>query len=349
MSNAKKTASSTAMLISYLVSAKGDEGKNLDVRYGDENIWLTQKNISELYSVSRTTIGKHLAKIFSDGELSPETSTRNYQVTQYEGKRTISRTVIFYSLEAVIAVGYKVDNQKAVQFRKWATDILKNYAVQGWALDEQRLKNGGKVFGDDYFERLLEKIREIRLSERRFYQKITDVYATAADYDPSSKQTQAFFATVQNKIHFGIHGQTAAETVYTRADANMQNMGLTSWDGYPDGKIHKSDVTIAKNYLSENELHQMQRLVSAFLDLAEDKAKNHTPMMMADWEGFLDRYLQLADKPLLDGKGRVSHDLAVAKAEAEFEKFRVAQDKSYLSDFDRYEQRLLGKVKESQN
>ncbi len=351
MNKDKKNVSSAAIIITYISSSGKQGAAGVDIRVFEHDVWVSQKGMAELYGVSVSTISRHLTKIFEDGELEPEKTIRQFNVEKQEGRQKVSkkRLLTLYSLEAVIAAGYKVDNQKAVQFRKWATDILKDYAIQGWSLDEQRLKNGGKVFGDDYFDRLLEKIREIRLSERRFYQKITDVYATAADYDPSSKQSKAFFATVQNKIHFGIHGQTAAEIVYSRADAGLPNMGLTSWDGYPDGKILKSDVTVAKNYLSEDELHQMQRLVSAFLDMAEAKAQGHKPMMMADWEKFLDSYLKLADKPLLSGKGRISHDAAVLKAEAEFEKFRIVQDKNYVSDFDRYEKKLLSKVKESKN
>ncbi len=255
---------------------------------------------------------------------------------QTEGNRKVSRDVLFYNLQMIIAVGFKVNNDKAVQFRKWANQIVKEFTIKGWVIDDDRLKNGGSVLTNHYFDVLLEKIREIRISERKFYQKITDIYATALDYDKNATTTKEFFARVQNKMHFAVHGHTAAELIYERADAEQPHMGLTSWENAPDGKIVKSDVIIAKNYLKDDELKSLQRIVSAYLDLAEDRASRHIPMTMSDWAKRLDLFLMADDREILTNAGKISAEIAKEKAESEFEKFRVKQDKEFLSDFDVY-------------
>ena len=260
--------SSAAEYLTY-VAAVGDQPDAIEIRYENENVWLTQKMMAQLYDVTVANINQHIKTIFADGELLPEATIKKYLIVQNEGSRTVSRSVDHYNLQMIIAVGFKVNNERAVQFRRWANSIVKDYTIQGWVMDEERLKKGGSILTKEYFEKQLEKIREIRMSERMFYQKITDIYATALDYDPSAPATKRFFAAVQNKMHFSVHGQTAAELIYTRADASKENMGLTSWDGSPESKIHKYDVSIAKNYLSENELQQLQRIVSAYLDMAE--------------------------------------------------------------------------------
>lgn len=292
--------------------------------------------MAQLYDVDVRTINEHITHVFNDGELEPEATVRNFRIVQLEGTRNVSREVKHYNLQMIIAVGFKVNNERAVQFRKWANSIVKDYTIQGWVMDEERLKKGGSILTKEYFEKQLEKIREIRMSERRFYQKITDIYATALDYDPTAPATKRFFAAVRNKMHFNVHGQTAAELIYTRADATKQNMGLTSWDGSPEGKIHKYDVSVAKNYLSEDELQQLQRIVSAYLDMAEMQAIRHIPMTMADWEERLNRFLSLMDREILMDAGRVTAELAKQHAESEFEKYRIIQDRLYISDFDRF-------------
>ena len=334
----KKTPSIRSGAAEYLtyVAATGDQKSSVEMRYEDENIWLTQKMMAELYGVSTMTINQHLKKIYADAELLPEATIKKYFIVQKEGSRNVQREVLHYNLQAIIAVGFKIENERAVQFRKWANGIVKDYTIQGWVMDEDRLKNGGTVLTEDYFEKQLEKIREIRLSERRFYQKITDLYATALDYDPSAKATKRFFAAVQNKLHYAVHGQTAAEVIVDRADARKDHMGLTSWDGSPKGKIHKSDVTIAKNYLSDTELDQMARIVSAYLDMAEMQARRHIPMTMEDWEKRLDGFLTLWDHEVLKDAGKVSAIMAKTYAETEFEKYRIIQDRLYESDFDRF-------------
>lgn len=281
-------------------------------------------------------INQHLKKIYADSELEPEATIKKYFIVQKEGNRDVQREVLHYNLQAIIAVGFKIENERAVQFRKWANGIVKDYTIQGWVMDEERLKYGGTVLTKDYFEKQLEKIREIRLSERRFYQKITDLYATALDYDPSAKATKRFFAAVQNKLHYAVHGQSAAEVIVDRADTEKEHMGLTSWDGGPNGKIHKSDVTVAKNYLSQTELDQMARIVSAYLDMAEMQASRHIPMTMEDWENRLDGFLTLWDRDILKDAGKVSAIMAKTYAETEFEKYRIIQDRLYESDFDRF-------------
>lgn len=327
--------SSAAEYLTF-VAATGDQENSVEVRYEDENIWLTQKMMAVLYDVEVPTINAHIKKIYEDAELSEEATIRKFLIVQQEGARQVSRQVNHYNLQMIIAVGFKVNNERAVQFRKWANAIVKDYTIQGWVMDDERLKNGGTVLTKDYFEKQLEKIREIRLSERRFYQKITDIYATALDYDPSAKATKRFFAAVQNKMHYAIHGQTAAEVIYNRADSAKEHMGLTSWEGSPNSKIHRYDVSVAKNYLSEEEMQQMQRIVSAYLDMAEMQAMRHIPMTMEDWEKRLNGFLALWDREVLRDAGKVSAALAKAHAEAEFEKFRITQDRLYESDFDQF-------------
>ncbi len=327
--------SSAAEYLTY-VAAVGDQPDAIEIRYEDENVWLTQKMMAQLYDVTVANVNQHIKTIFADGELLPEATIKKYLIVQNEGSRTVSRSVDHYNLQMIIAVGFKVNNERAVQFRRWANSIVKDYTIQGWVMDEERLKKGGSVLTKEYFEKQLEKIREIRMSERRFYQKITDIYATALDYDPSAPATKRFFAAVQNKMHFSVHGQTAAELIYTRADATKENMGLTSWDGSPESKIHKYDVSVAKNYLSENELQQLQRIVSAYLDMAEMQALRQIPMTMEDWEERLNRFLSLMDREVLMDAGKVTAELAKAHAEAEFEKYRIVQDRLYLSDFDKF-------------
>ena len=327
--------SSAAEYLTY-VAAVGDQPDAIEIRYEDENVWLTQKMMAQLYDVTVANVNQHIKTIFADGELLPEATIKKYLIVQNEGSRTVSRSVDHYNLQMIIAVGFKVNNERAVQFRRWANSIVKDYTIQGWVMDEERLKRGGSILTKEYFEKQLEKIREIRMSERRFYQKITDIYATALDYDPSAPATKRFFAAVQNKMHFSVHGQTAAELIYTRADASKENMGLTSWDGSPDSKIHKYDVSVAKNYLSENELQQLQRIVSAYLDMAEMQALRQIPMTMEDWEKRLNMFLSLLDREVLMDAGKVTAELAKAHAEAEFEKYRIVQDRLYLSDFDKF-------------
>ena len=272
MSNKEITIRSSAAEYLIFVAATGENPSRVELRYEDENIWLTQRMMAELYGVDVRTINEHIRKIYADNELSEAATVRNFRIVQTEGSREVSREVKHYSLQMIISTGFKVNNERAVQFRKWANTVVKDYTIQGWVMDDERLKRGGTVLTKDYFEKQLERIREIRLSERRFYQKITDIYATAVDYDPTAKATQRFFAAVQNKMHYSVHGHTAAELIYQRADADKEHMGLTTWEGAPTGKIHKYDVTVAKNYLTEEELQTLGRIVSAYLDLAEIQA-----------------------------------------------------------------------------
>jgi hypothetical protein len=325
--------SSAAEYLTF-VAAVGDSEASVEMRYEDENIWLTQKMMAELYGVSVPAINQHLKRLFSDNELDPEATIKKYLIVQTEGSREVQRSVEHYSLQAIIAVGFKIENERAVQFRKWANQIVKDYTIQGWTMDTERLKQGGTLT-DEFFERQLEKIREIRLSERKFYQKITDIYATALDYDPSATATKRFFAAVQNKMHYAVHGQTAAEVIVDRADHRRENMGLTTWEGAPKGKIHRYDVSIAKNYLTDFELGQLQRIVSAYLDMAEMQAMRKIPMTMEDWEKRLSGFLQLWDREILQNAGKVTAELATAHAESEFEKYRIVQDRLFESDFDK--------------
>lgn len=327
--------SSAAEYLTF-VSAIGDQPQSVELRYEDENIWLTQRLMAELYGVDVRTINDHIQKVYNDHELEEGATIRNFRIVQTEGTRQVTREVKHYSLQMIIAVGFKVNNERAVQFRKWANAIVKDYTIQGWVMDSERLKNGGTILTKDYFEKQLEKVREIRLSERRFYQKITDIYATSIDYDPTAAATQRFFAAVQNKMHYSIHQHTAAELIYERADAEKEHMGLTSWEGAPNGKIHRYDVVVAKNYLTEDELQQLARIVSAYLDFAEMQAIRHIPMTMADWEDRLNRFLKLWDRDILQDNGKISAELAQIKAETEFEKYRVVQDQLYQSDFDKF-------------
>lgn len=340
--------SSAAEYLTF-VSAVGEQPQSVELRYEDENIWLTQRLMAELYGVEIPTINEHIQKIYSDNELSEEATVRNFRIVQTEGTRQVAREVKHYNLQMIIAVGFKVNNERAVQFRKWANAIVKDYTIQGWVMDSERLKNGGTILTKDYFEKQLEKVREIRLSERRFYQKITDIYATSIDYDSTATATQRFFAAVQNKLHYSIHQHTAAELIYERADAEKEHMGLTSWEGAPNGKIHRYDVVVAKNYLTEDELQQLARIVSAYLDFAEVQAIRHIPMTMADWEERLNGFLRLWDRDILQDNGKISAELAQMKAETEFEKYRIIQDQLYQSDFDRFVLPILPFDKDKNN
>ena len=327
--------SSAAEYLTY-VATVGDQQDSIEMRYEDENIWLTQKMMAALYDVNVRTINEHIKKIYDDSELESISTIRKFRIVQTEGSRQVSREVAHYNLQMIIAVGFKVNNERAVQFRKWANGIVKNYTIKGWVIDDERLKNGGSVLTKEYFDRLLEQIREIRLSERRFYQKITDIYATSLDYDRTAQTTKQFFAKVQNKMHYAVHGHTAAELIYERADAEKPHMGLTTWAAAPDGKIVKGDVSVAKNYLTEKEMRSLERIVSAYLDLAEDRAERHIPMTMEDWARRLDLFLMADEREILQDAGKITAEIAKEKAETEFEKYRVIQDRLYVSDFDRY-------------
>ncbi|MCC8049046.1 MAG: virulence RhuM family protein [Clostridiales bacterium] len=324
--------SSAAEYLTYIASV-GDQQDSIELRYEDENIWLTQKMMAILYNVDVRTINYHIKKIFHDSELQQDSVIRKFRITAEDGK---TYNTNHYSLEMIIAVGFKVNSERAVQFRKWVNQIAKDYTIKGWVLDDERLKNGGSVLTTEYFDRLLEQIREIRLSERRFYQKITDIYATALDYDRTAKTTRQFFTKVQNKMHYAVHGHTAAELTYERVDAEKEHMGLTTWAAAPEGKIVKSDVSIAKNYLTEQEMRSLERIVSAYLDLAEDRAERHIPMTMEDWSKRLDLFLMADDRELLQDAGKITAEIAKAKAETEFEKYRIVQDRLFMSDFDKY-------------
>lgn len=332
----KKDISIRSSAAEYLtfVAATGDDKNSVEVRYEDENIWITQKMLATLYEVDVRTINYHIKKIFEDSELTEESTIRNFRIVQTEGSRQVSRNVEHYNLQMIIAVGFKVNSERAVQFRKWVNQIAKDYTIKGWALDSDRLKNGGSILTKDYFKRLLEEIREIRISERQFYQKITDLYATAIDYDKTAKTTKDFFAKVQNKLHWAIHKHTAAELIYERADSTKENMGLTSWEGSPDAKIRKSDVSIAKNYLSKDELRALELIVSGYLDFAEMQANRNIPMTMKDWAKHLDRILIANEQEILTNAGKISMEVAKEHAETEWEKYRIIQDRIYQSDFD---------------
>lgn len=332
----KKDISIRSSAAEYLtfVAATGDDKNSVEVRYEDENIWITQKMLAILYEVDVRTINYHIKKIFEDSELTEDSTIRNFRIVQTEGTRQVSRDVEHYNLQMIIAVGFKVNSERAVQFRKWVNQIAKDYTIQGWVLDSDRLKNGGSILTKDYFKRLLEEIREIRISERQFYQKITDLYATAIDYDKTAKTTKDFFAKVQNKLHWAIHKHTAAELIYERADSTKENMGLTSWEGSPDAKIRKSDVSIAKNYLSKDELRALELIVSGYLDFAEIQANRNIPMTMEDWAKHLDRILMANEQEILTNAGKISMEVAKNHAETEWEKYRIIQDRIYQSDFD---------------
>lgn len=319
---------STAEFLIFTNQA-GESG--IEVRYEEESIWLTQKLMAELFAVTIPTVNEHLKNIFESEELQPDSVIRNFRTTAADGKNYNTN---FYNLDAIISVGYRVNSVRATQFRQWATRVLREFAVKGYVLDKKRLENGA-FLGEDYFERLLAEIREIRLSERRFYQKITDIYATSVDYNKDAPTTRDFFARVQNKLHFAVHGHTAAELIRQRADAAKPHMGLTSWESAPEGKILKTDVAVAKNYLTAEELESLGRIVNAYLDLAENRARRKIPMTMEDWAQRLDRFLELDDRAILQNAGKISAALAKDHAESEFEKYRVIQDRLFESDFDR--------------
>lgn len=326
--------SSAAEYLTFVASTGSNE-ESYEMRYEDENIWLTQKMMASLYDVSVSAVSQHIKKIYEDGELSQEATVKKFLTVQIEGSRQITRNLEHYNLQLIISVGFKVNNQRAVQFRKWAGQIVKDYTIQGWTMDKERLKKG-HMFTDEYFDRQLQYIREIRLSERKFYQKVTDLYATAFDYDKRSKTTQLFFQTVQNKLHYAVHRHTAAELIVERADASKNNMGLTSWENAPEGKILKTDVTVAKNYLTEEEMNFLERIVTMYLDYAELQAEQKIPMSMEDWAKRLDGFIEFNGRDLLTGAGKISAEQAKLHAETEFEKYRVIQDRKYLSDFDRF-------------
>ncbi len=322
--------SSAAEYLTF-IAATGDGG--VEAIYADENIWLTQKMMGELYKVGTNTINYHLKKIFQDSELEEDSVIRNFRITALDNKTYNTK---HYNLKAIIAVGNKVDSPRAVQFRKWANNIIEEYTIKAYVMDDERIKNGGSILIDEYFEEQLQRIREIRISERKFYQKITDIYVTSMDYDSTASTTKIFFAKVQNKLHWAIHGQTAAEVVYNRADSNKEHMGLTTWKDSPKGKIQKFDVTIAKNYLTEDELRAMSRIVTAYLDLAELQAERRIPMTMEDWADQFDGILKLSKYEILNHAGKISAEIAKNHAESEFEKYRIMQDRLFKNDFDRF-------------
>lgn len=318
----------------FLIFTNQSKTSSIEVRYEDETIWLSQKLMSELFDVEVNTINYHLKEIYKSGEIQEERTIRKFRIVQQEGERQVNREIYFYNLDAIISVGYRVNSVRATQFRQWATQVLKEYAIKGYVVDRQRMENGS-FLDEDYFEHLLEEIREIRLSERRFYQKITDIYATSIDYNKDAPTTKDFFAKVQNKLHYAIHQHTAAELIESRADSNKDYMGLTSWKNSPNGKILKSDVSIAKNYLTKEELDSLGRIVNAYLELAENRAKRQIPMTMEDWAKRLDLFLQFDDREILQNAGKISTEIAKQYAECEFEKYRIIQDKLFQSDFDK--------------
>ena len=323
--------------VEFLIFTRQAGEDGIEVRVAEETVWLTQKLISVLFDKGRSTITEHLKHIFETGELDEKAACRDFRHTAEDGKDYTTR---FYNLDAIIAVGFRVNSARAIQFRQWATGVLRDFAIRGYVLDKERLKNGS-FFNKAYFENLLAEIREIRASERKFYQKITDIYATAMDYSPEAETTQTFFATVQNKLHFAIHGRTAAEMIVERADSTKEKMGLTTWKNAPRGKILKPDVGIAKNYLTEKELKSLDRFVTMYLDYAEDQAERNIPMTMKDWAGKLNAFLQFNERDILDHPGKVSQEVAKAFAESEFEKYRIVQDRLFESDFDRHIKKAL--------
>lgn len=323
---------STAEFLIFQIEGKED---GVQVVYHNESVWCTQKVMAQLFDCSTDNIGLHLKNIYETGELTQEATTENFSVVQNEGERQVNRKLKFYNLDAIISVGYRVNSTRATQFRQWCTFILRQFAIRGYVIDKKRMENGA-FLNIDYFEHLLAEIREIRLSERRFYQKLTDIYATSIDYNRDAPTTRLFFKKVQNKMHYAVHGHTAAELIIERANAEKEHMGLTSWENAPNGKIVKPDVSIAKNYLKESELEDMGRIVNSFLDLAEDMAKRHIPMTMEDWAKRIDRFLDLTYRPVQTDAGHVSAEQAKEYAETEFEKYRVIQDKLFQSDFDRF-------------
>jgi hypothetical protein len=329
--------------VEFLMFTADSRQDGVAVRYQNDTVWLSQKMIATLFDCSTDNISLHLKNIFKDGELDEKSVVEDFSVTAADGKNYQTK---HYNLDAIIAVGYRVNSKRATQFRQWATQVLKEFAIKGYVLDRKRLENGS-FLGEDYYERILEEIREIRLSERRFYQKITDIYATSVDYQQDAVTTKEFFSKVQNKLHYAIHGQTAAELIYKRADAEHKNMGLTTWEKAPDGKILKSDVVIAKNYLSKEEMSSLGRVVNAYLDLAEERAKRKIPMTMEDWAKRLDVFLSADDREVLDNPGEISAQIAKDHAESEFEKYRITQDRLFESDFDKTIKKLISKKGEN--
>lgn len=325
----------------FLIFTSETGEKSLEVLYAEENVWATQDMIADLYDTTKQNVSLHLNNAFSDQEIDKDSTVKEFLTVQKEGSREVQRNRQFYSLDAIISVGFKVNSTRAIQFRQWAISILKNYSIRGYVLDHDRMENGA-FLSEDYFEHLLDEIREIRASERRFYQKITDIYATAMDYNVNAPTTKEFFSKVQNKLHFGIHGKTAAEVIVDRANAEKKHMGLTSWRNAPDGKIVKRDVSIAKNYLNKNEMESLERIVSMYLDYAEDQARRKIPMTMEDWARKLDAFLQFNERDILSNSGKVTAEMAKAFAESEFEKYRIKQDRLFKSDFDK----LLESTKE---
>lgn len=332
MSKKFEIRNSTAEFLIFQIEGKED---GVQVVYHNESVWCTQKAMAQLFDVGVPAISKHLNNIFAEGELHPASTVSKMEIVQVEGDREIKRQLDFYNLDAIISVGYRVNSTRATQFRQWCTFILRQFAIRGYVIDKKRMENGSFI-GEDYFEHLLAEIREIRLSERRFYQKLTDIYATSIDYNRDAPTTRLFFKKVQNKMHYAVHGHTAAELIIDRANAEKEHMGLTTWENAPNGKIVKPDVSIAKNYLKQSELEDMGRIVNSFLDLAEDMAKRHIPMTMEDWAKRIDKFLDLTDRPVLTDAGHVSAEQAKEYAETEFEKYRVIQDKLFQSDFDRF-------------
>ena len=326
--------SSAAEYLTYVASV-GDQQDSVEMRYEDENIWLTQRMMATLYDVGLPTINEHIKKIYADSELEETATIRNFRIVQTEGSRQVTRDTKHYNLQMIIAVGFKVNSERAVQFRKWVNQIAKDYTIKGWVMDDERLKRG-TYLTEKYFDEQLERIREIRASERKFYQKITDLYATAIDYDKNSATTRRFYATVQNKMHYAVHGHTAAELIVERADHTKEHMGLTTWADAPEGKIKKSDVTVAKNYLSQDEMKQLNRMVTAYLDFAENMTLRHIPLTMQDWEKRLNSFIEMFDYGILQDAGKVSAEIAKLHAETEFEKYRVIQDRLFMSDFDKF-------------
>ncbi len=341
MSSTKLIRNSTA---EFLIFTSQDGANSIEARYEDETIWLTQKLMAELFEVDVRTINEHLKNIYKQNELTIEATIRKFRIVQTEGKREVTRNIDFYNLEAIISVGYRVNSVRATQFRQWATKVLHEFAIKGFVLDKKRLENG-TYLNENYFEELLSEIREIRISERKFYQKVTDIYSTSLDYNKDAKTTKDFFAKVQNKLHYGIHGHTAAELIHTRADSTKDKMGLTSWKNSPDGKIIKTDVIIAKNYLSKDEIESLGRVINAYLDLAEERAKRKIPMTMEDWSKRLDLFLEYDDREILQDAGKITAKIAKDKAESEFEKYRIVQDQLFESDFDIEIKKLLSKDK----
>jgi hypothetical protein len=324
----KRIRSST---VEFLTFTSQDDAQSIEARYEDETVWLSQKLMATLFDVDVRTISEHLKNIFESGELQADAVVRKFRITATDGKKYLTQ---FYNLDAIISVGYRVNSIRATQFRQWATQVLRDFAIRGYVIDTKRMENG--VFlGEDYFERLLQEIREIRLSERKFYQKITDIYSTAVDYNKDAPTTKRFFATVQNKLHFAIHGHTAAELIHARADSKLPKMGLTSWEKAPNGRILKADIGIAKNYLAKEELESLGRIVNAFLDLGEDRARRHIPMTMEDWAKRLDAFLAFDGRGILKNAGRISAEAAKEHAESEFEKYRLIQEHELRNDFDR--------------